>query len=180
VTEQTKAEAGQTQADPDRDAAFRELLDKANRGDKQALAKLRRELDANPEIWRRAADLAAHAEGEWIALIAGGNVLASESIKRRLAELKKEVAGEHPTQLETLLADQVAVTWLAAQRGEVVASSPPGGSLGQAMFRLKQAESSQKRHLNAIKTLTTLRALVPKGLFPVDSVRLFDAERKRA
>jgi len=180
VTEQTKAEAGQTQSDPERDAAFKALVDKANRGDKQALAELRRVLDANPEIWQRAGDLAAYTEQAWIDLLSNGSHLVAESVKRRLAALKADLAGECPLPLEELLTSQVTTTWLSVQHAEMEAAGPAGGSLNQAAFRLKRAESAQKRHLHAIKTLATLRALVPQGMAPIDSVRIFGEERKRA
>src|ERR1019366_9278853 len=66
--------------------------------------------------------------------------------------------------LETMLVDLVATTWLAAQHGEAIAASPEGGSLQQASLRLRRAESSQRRFLNAVRTLTMVRALLPRGL----------------
>jgi hypothetical protein len=57
---------------------------------------------------------------------------------------------------------------------EIQAASPAGGSLEQAAFKLKRAESSQKRLLAATKTLATLRALVPAGLVPARPLRLHD------
>ena len=76
------------------------------------------------------------------------------------------MAGPHATPLEKLLIDQVGVTWLAAQHGEISLADEPGGSLQQANFRLRRAESAQRRLLNAVKTLTMVRALVPRGLLP--------------
>jgi hypothetical protein len=61
---------------------------------------------------------------------------------------------------------------------EIQAASPSSASLEQAAFRLKRAESSQKRLLVATKTLATLRALVPAGLVPARPVSLYDPESK--
>ena len=141
---------------------------------------LRRFLDVNPSIWQQAGDLTTIAERTWIDLIAGPNQLVSESVRRQLAQTKAELKGPQPTALEALLADQVAVTWLASRDAEIQAAGPPGGSLAQATFRLRRAESAQKRLAQAVKTLATLRALVPQGPVPANPPRLFDPESKRA
>src|SRR5262249_700087 len=77
-------------------------------------------------------------------------------------------------------ADQIAITWLAALHGEIQAASPGAGSLQQAAFRLKRAESSLRRHVTAVRTLATLRALFPAGLAPTHPPRLFDEKAQRA
>lgn len=51
-----------------------------------------------------------------------------------------------------------AYTWLAAQEGEQAAAES-GGSLAQARYRLTRAESAQRRHLRAVRTLAMVRAL---------------------
>jgi len=162
-----------------RDEAFQRMVTRASGGDKKAVSILRKVLDKNPEIWRQAGDVTANAERAWIEVMAGNNWLAQESLRRRLADLKGELAGSHPTPLEQILVDQVAVNWLAAQH---TASEAAGqsGSLGIAAMRLKRTESCQRRLLSAVRTLTTLRALAPQGLAPRDGVKLFDDKRKRA
>ena len=167
------------QPSPDIQALFKQLVDRANRGDREALTQLRQYLDKHPQIWQRAGDLAAIAEKNWTELLAEKNHLVAESVKRMVDKLKSGLAGEHPTQLEALLVDQVAVCLLGTQYAEMQAATT-GGTLHQAAFRLKRAESSQKRFLNAVKTLTTLRALAPEGLVPLNDMRLHRPNRKMA
>jgi hypothetical protein len=126
------------------------------------LKRLRQLLDENPDLWRGAGDVGAIAERAWIEVLAEGNALISESVTRRLRELKIELAGAETTPLETLLVDVVGVTWLAAKHGEMHAASS-GGSLQQAAFRLKRAEPAQRRFLGRIKTLAKIRALLPRA-----------------
>jgi hypothetical protein len=167
----------QTSADeaaPDYQQLFKEVVARANQGERLAIDRLKSFLDLNPHIWGQAGDLAAVAERAWAELIAGQDVFRTESVKRRLAELKDQLKGPHPTALEALLVDLVGVAWLGVQHAEIQAASPAGGSLDQAAFRLKRAESSQKRLLAATKTLATLRALVPAGLVPARPLRLHD------
>jgi hypothetical protein len=159
---------------------FARLIQRANAGDAEAVQRLRRFLDLHPKIWRRAGDLAVIAEMAWTNLVVGGNLLMAESVKRRVEEMKGELAGPRPTALEKLLIDQVVVNWLAAQQAQIEAASMTGGSSAQAAFRLKRAESAQRRYLGAVKTLTTLRALVPQGLAPLDPVSVFKLRRKPA
>jgi hypothetical protein len=165
---------------PDYQALFKELVRRSNGGDREALARLRRFLDQKPAIWQKVGDLTAHAEKAWMDLIAGRDQLQAESYRRKLAQLKGELAGPRPTPLEALLVDQVAVCWLGAQYAELQAAGPATGSLEQAAFKLRRAESGQKRLLNAAKTLATLRALLPEGLVPVNPVQLHEPPRKLA
>jgi hypothetical protein len=163
---------------PDYQQLFKELVARANAGEREALARLRKFLDANPHIWSRAGDLTAVAERAWIELIAGEDQFRVESVKRRLTQLKDELKGPHPTALEAVLVDLIAVAWLGAHHVEIEAASPAGGSLAQAAFKLRRAESSQKRLLAATKTRATLRALVPRGLVPARPLWLHDPGQK--
>ena len=166
------------EAAPDYQQLFKEVVARANQGERLAIDRLRKFLDLNPFIWQRAGDLTAVAERAWVELIAGEDQFRTESVKRRLAELKDQLRGAHPTALEALLVDLVGVAWLGVNHAEIQAASPAGGSLDQAAFKLRRAESSQKRLLAATKTLATLRALVPQGLVPARPLRLHDPDQK--
>ncbi len=157
---------------------FKELVARANQGERLAIDRLRKFLDLNPHIWAAAGDLTAVAERGWVELIVGQDALKTECVKRRLGELKGQLQGPHPTALEAILVDLIGVAWLGAQHAEIQAASPAGSSLDQAAFKLKRAESSQKRLLAATKTLATLRALVPQGLVPAQPLRLHDPNKK--
>ncbi len=158
---------------PDVAKLLRKLVARANAGEKWAIARLKGVLDDNPRFANRVGDLTRIAESSWITLVAGTDQLAIEGTKRKLADLKQELKGSHPTPLEALLVDQVAVAWLSAQHAEIQAASPSSGSLDQASFKLKRAESCQKRLLSASKTLATIRTLLSKGLVPTKPLKLF-------
>ena len=143
--------------------AFQEIVRRANAGNDSCLLGLRKLLDENPALWRAAGDVSALAERAWIDLVAGGNKLAEEAIPRRLKALKAELAGPQATPLERLLVDMVGVRWLAAEHAEAAAAEV-GGSLPQATFRLKRAESAQKRFAGSVKTLALIRSLLPRGV----------------
>lgn len=172
ATDESTANAPPTPAPtPTRTEALQALVARANAGDKNALVGLRQLLDGCPEIWSQLGDLARHAETAWLDLISGGDRLVVEAAKRRMAHLKSQLAGPAPTPLESLLIDQIGVTYLASSYAEAASATPGKSCLGEAHYRLRHAESAQKRHLAAMRTLATLRALVPQGLTPARPAR---------
>lgn len=170
---ETKTEKMPTSAD-------RKLLsDKvklANEGNQDAINWLRKFLDDNPQVWGALGDLARTAERAWIDLITNKDVLAAESIRRQLVQLKTDLIGESPTVVEKMLGDQVLGTWLEVRYLETMSANPKAGSLGQTALMLKRTESAQKRHLNAIRSLVQTRKLLPQdGSIP--GLRIFNGER---
>jgi hypothetical protein len=155
-----------------------DLTAKANKGEPGALAALRRFLEEHPEIHETLGDLAKYAERAWLDLLTRGDALAQESVRKQLDNLKEALAGNHPTPMEKLLVDQIAVCRLAECQAEVAAADAGRHSLGQAVFNLKRAESTQRRYLNSIKMLALLRSQVPQGLFP--NIHIFEPEKKKA
>jgi hypothetical protein len=152
---------------------------KANAGDRNAFAELRAFLDSHPEIHRTVGDLTRRAEEVWLDLLVGDDALGRESVRRELTNLKTDLTGEHPAALEKLLVDEIGLCYLA-QRQAQIAGSTTGGSIVQAAFRLRRAESAQKRYLASMKTLANLRALVPAGLVPQNCLRIRPESRKLA
>lgn len=140
---------------------IQELMKRASEGNATCLAGLPRVLDDNPQIWQVVGNVGSLAERHWIELMAEGNKLAEESIIRRLRATKAELAGPNPSPLEALLIDVIGIASLASMHGEIVAAQG-GGSIQQAAFRQRRAESTQRRFLRAVKTLAMVRALSAK------------------
>jgi hypothetical protein len=159
---------------------FKELVQRANAGERDALDQLRKVLDLVPSIWQRAGDLTAKAEWAWLLAIAGSNRLVAESAKRCLRQLKSELAGPQPTPIENLLIDQIAVAWLATRHAEIQTACQDGNSLTLAAFHLKRTESAQKRFLAAVKTLAMVRSLLPVGLAPARRLASSGGEQEPA
>jgi hypothetical protein len=168
-------------AEPPAAVELHALVRRAQAGDPGALPRIREILDDRPEIWQHVGDLAALVEQAWIAVLAAENPLAVEAMRRSVAEMRRELEGEHATRLEKMMIDQVLATWLECKYLEGISAEPGRGSLDQAAFRLRRLESSQKRYLNAVKMLTTVRTLLPAGLAPAQAIRLHaGGERQRA
>jgi hypothetical protein len=113
-------------------------------------------------------DVSRLAERAWVDLLSSNSLLAAESISRYLRQLKAELAGPNPTPTEHMLIDMVGVRFLAAQHAEYTAAQQ-GGSLEQARFRIRRAESAQKRFASSLKMLILVRTLAPRSLFPLGS-----------
>lgn len=147
---------------------LRHLLQRAERGDPGALPAVRLFLDEHPEVWREAGDLGVQAQRAWAGLAAGPNLLVSESVRRRFEEVRAAATGPAPTPLEGLLAERVALTWLAASYFDVILAQHRGRGLTAAqedhLQRLQ--ERAQRQHLQAVKALATIRKLVPGGAGP--------------
>jgi len=94
------------------------LIDRAQDGDEEALPVLRKVLDEAPEV-ARIVDLARNVERSIIEKMSGSDVFTQEAIPRNLKAMRKEIAGENPSPLERLLAERVALCWLAATFADV-------------------------------------------------------------
>lgn len=162
-------------------ARLQDLMARASGGDPKALATLRDFLTTHPEVHETIGDLGRLAEESWIDLLAGNDALVRESVRRQLKALKDDLNGPHPTSLEKLLVNHVAACHLAQRHAELLEAQPAPTTPGQAMFRAKRSESTQRRLLAAIRTLATVRTAAAKGLAPLDSIRLFNpGQRKQA
>ncbi len=149
---------------------------RADAGDETAIAWLKKFLDDNPEVWATVGDLAHSAEHAWISLIAGGNSLVADSVRRQLRLLKSELIGEEPQAVEKMLGNQVIATWLEVRHLETISADQKGATISQAAMLLKKVESAQKRHLNAIRSLVQTRKLLPAtGSFP--GLRIYSGDR---
>jgi hypothetical protein len=148
---------------------LRKLLRQAQRGDRTVLPQLRQTLDAEPAIWRRVGDLAAHARAAWLDLLAGPDLGLRACAERQLDELQAELAGPDPSPLEKLLVQRVTACWLQVQHADAVYAQTLKADGRASVLReiLRRQESAQRRHLAAVKQL----ALIRKLLRPASSSR---------
>ena len=139
-----------------------DLMRQADEGDPNAMEQVARVLNAGHGAWEAIADLGLSAERAWLALAAGEQVLLREALRRKLEALKVEVAGPAPTALEQLLAERVAICWLATQEADYVAAQffREGGTQVQARYVEERQERAQRRYLAAIKALAQVRRLL--------------------
>lgn len=150
---------------------LRELAKRAKAGDASVLPLIRKLLDRHPEVSESIGDLERIVVKAWVERL-GADPLAREAIERKAKSLRTELSGSRPTAVEKLLIGNVVAAWLALAHAQLAASGPGGTTLPQGVFDLRRLESAQKRFLAVIKTLTTLRALVPQGFVPASDLNL--------
>lgn len=139
----------------------RDILDRARRGDREAIPALREVLDRNPGIWQAYGDLAGHARDAWIGLASGTDLALKESLARQAAAIQSEAAGPSPTPLERLLASRIAACWLQVHHADAAATQLGDASPRQADLARKRQDSAQRRYLAAIGALAMVRRLLP-------------------
>jgi hypothetical protein len=92
---------------------LREVSKRAEDGDKDARKELRQKLrESSPAVIARASDVSRRAQHMLIGTVAAGDPLTELALSGRLDMMREEIAGEAPTPLEALLAEQVVSCWL--------------------------------------------------------------------
>jgi hypothetical protein len=153
------------------------LLEQAEKGDATVLPKLRRLLDESPELWRGYGNLALQARGSWVKLAAGPNLLMAESLMRKAAELRAEVAGPSPSPLEQLLAERVVVCWLQVSFYDSFIAQTREYTPAKMRMLQQQHDAAHRRYLAAMKTLATVRKLVTPSRSPIEIASKLGGER---
>jgi hypothetical protein len=144
---------------------MRRLLLRAQAGDPAVLPQLRELLDARPALWQRLGDLAGHTEEALLGL-AGRSLLARESIRRRMDELRAELAGPAPSAVERLLVGRVVVCWAQVHLADLEATQKARAGPQGAHAERRQS-GAQARYLAALKMLTLVRKLAWPPLSPL-------------
>ena len=140
------------------------LTKRVEEGEEGAMPALREILDENPDLAWRLADFARAAEDVLIGKLTKGgeHPITEEALRRQLAAMREEVAGEDPSPLEKLLAERVVATWIQVQIFEsFCASDLRQAYTRQADYHQRCLDRAHRRHLSAIKTLAQIRKLGP-------------------
>ncbi len=131
----------------------------ADAGNEAALERLREVYAAMPSIVDSLSSLQYAAEQEILNSLGPG---AAETFAEQARRMRKKLAGDSPSPLETLLINRVVLDWLHALKSEHQYQRRMNGtlSLAQAAFYDKHAERAQRRFLRAMTTLAHVRKLL--------------------
>lgn len=140
---------------------FEHLAALANAGDLEAIGRLRKLFDDHPEIWEQIGDLAKHAELTLARGVSKGEVVMFESVRRMVQKVKRELGHKDSSPLEKLAIQRVVICWLELQYAAAVFPIVTGKPTAADTFGLKQKDSAQRRFDAALKSLATLRKLLP-------------------
>jgi hypothetical protein len=136
-----------------------ELIGEADRGDAEALSRLRVVYAAIPEIANHLSGLQYNAEHEALAHYAPGG---REATLAECRKMRKELAGDNPSPLERLLAGRIVLDWLHALEADRQYQLKPGESRSITLsdFYAKQQERAHRRLMRSTKTLAEVRKLL--------------------
>jgi hypothetical protein len=95
-----------------------DLNDRANRGDRSALAELEEVLDRHPVVWETAARLYAYTAAGWARLLGDGGAVTEACLRREVMAWKAGLVGPDPTALVAAAVDAAGVAWLAQRYAE--------------------------------------------------------------
>ena len=137
----------------------------AGEGGERAAGALLRACREVPRLWEFLAVLPHHAERAWANLLAGtapDAELTRRVVEQDIVRKRREVAGADPTPLEALLAERVALCWVAAQQADAqYARRLAGGmSFREGAYYARRSEQANRQLLKAVQTLATVRRLL--------------------
>lgn len=134
------------------------LLAKARQGDQACLPELRKALDAHPELWQRYGDLGAAIERTLIAEIVGDDLILAESVVRKAAAMRGELAATTP--LEKLQVDRVVSAWLQIQQAQAAMAACANKDTRLQRLRTQQVDAAERRFQAATRGLALTRRLL--------------------
>jgi hypothetical protein len=147
------------------------LLLRAQEGDSTALPELRDLLQNRPELWKQLGDLVAHCEEAILNLAAGRSLLAKESIRNCMDQLRAEIGGPKPTPLERLLVDRVVLCWAQMHLGDLDSVQKAQAGQAHRVDVERRLAGLQARYLASIKQLAVVRKLVTPTPTTLDLLR---------
>lgn len=144
----------------ERSGQIARLMDKAERGDKKAMAELKPLLAATPEALDVYGELAQNSQRSLVTNIAGDNLLFQEGVLRKLGILRSELSGANPSILETLLIERILTCWLEVQYYDTLyAQNMRELTLRQGDYHQRRQDRAHTRFLSAVKSLAVIRRL---------------------
>lgn len=144
------------------DIDLAEAVRKANSGDKQSLAILRRELvgdNANALI-DIAGNLASSLEQSTLTAMLGDAQQGSKLVLlKKLDQMRAELGWNESPKLERILIERVCQTWLYLHWLEIAGVQSMNKSIDLTNHESERVERAERRHLRAVKMLATVRKM---------------------
>ena len=152
----------ESQAAANTEIDLADTVKKANSGDKQSLAILRRELageNANAII-DQAGNLASSLEKSTLDVMLGVQQQGTRIIlQKKLERMRAEFGWSESPKLEQILIERICQTWLYLHWLELADAQSKDRAIDLAKHESERIERAERRHLNAVKMLATVRKL---------------------
>jgi hypothetical protein len=172
-----------TQEAQDVEKRFRELYDRANKqtpGAGVAAERLREVLTEHPagRLWERIPGPPKVAEDFALEHTPGITPGVRVCWRVQLADIRRELAGEDPSPVESLLAQHAALCWLRLAETELqfTAHTAKSHTLTAGAYWDKRLSTAQRRFTRAVETLERVRMMRRRA----EQGGAAGAERRRA
>ncbi len=151
------------------------LVERAERGDRDALQQVQEAQAAVPRLAPQVNILQSNAERSVLdSMVPDKQLYSRKMIEVQLADMRRELAGDHPSPLESLLVNRIVLCWLDSMAADTLLSQrmAAGCSLELGEFYQRRAERAQRQYLRAVQTYATVRLL----LTPVAQLNVADKQ----
>ena len=145
----------------------RAMTQLAAKGDERASQVLIEACHTMPQLWEILSTLSSLAVRSWVDLLAPagpGREIVRRTTEQEIERKRSEVAGEDPSPLERLLAERVALCWVAATYAdaEYTRRLKAGMSFREGEYLARRCEQTNRQLLKAIESLARMgRLLTP-------------------
>jgi hypothetical protein len=141
------------------------MSQRAGTGDEAASRALIEACRTVPKLWEIMSTLSSMAVRSWVDLLAAdgpGAGVTRRTIEKEIERKRKEVAGTDASPLEHLLAERVALCWVAATHADAqyTRKLKDGMSFREGEYYSKRCEQTQRQLLKAIESLARVRRLL--------------------
>ena len=136
-----------------------DAIARADQGDRSALAQVHAAFDKDPGAVQELGDLGRIALASMVDLSAGEHVLVREAQMRVLTQMEKDIAGQNPTPLERLLAQEIVLCRQHLSLAEERFAEITSCSFAEGEYHQRWLNHAQRRYLAAVKTLAQVRRL---------------------
>jgi hypothetical protein len=134
-------------------------------GDERASQVLIEACQTMPQLWGYLSTLSSGVMRSWVDLLAPagpGQEIVRRTTEQEIERKRSEVAGKDPSPLERLLAERVALCWVAASyaHAEYTRKLKAGMSFREGECYSKRCEQTNRQLLKAIESLARVRRLL--------------------
>src|SRR5215213_5064021 len=143
----------------------RAMMQLAAKGDERASQALIEACRTMPGLWGYLSTLSSAAMRSWVDLLAPagpGREIVRRTTEQEIERKRSQVAGKDPSPLERLLAERVALCWVAATYAdaEYTRKLKAGMSFREGEYFSKRCEQTNRQLLRAIESLARVRRLL--------------------
>jgi len=142
---------------------LRDAIERAQDGDETALPIIREHLQARPDNYWQLVNYARVVQNAQIKAYTGDGLYVQEVMHEVVRRLRKDLEGENPSPLESLLVDRIISCYLHVNFAENACAETIGAGerLEDAEYKQKRLDRAHKRYLAAVKALAQIRKMGP-------------------